>query len=214
MHILPSRGRPQILQRYFDEGKPEQPGVIILDHDQMDVYAELKLPDNWSVVWAPPMTGFVAKCNLAFSLFKEEPWYAFGGDDLIGRTPHWDTELSAVAAQGYIAWGDDMFWSKCSHPYIYGDFCRDLGWVCHPAFKHLYVDAIWENIAVGLGIGRPMLHVKTEAHHFANKKLPFDQTAKERMEGMDADTYLKFVNGRGFHELYRKIHLRCESLSR
>jgi len=214
MHILPTRGRPDICQRYFTLGKPEQPGVVLIDHDQNEMYGNLVLPDNWTVMLVPPMMGFVKKVNMAFACYPNEPWYAFTGDDCVGRTPHWDTLLAEEAKQGYIAWGNDLISGRCTHPYIHGDFCRDLGWVCHPSFKHLYVDTVWEYIATKFEIGRYMDWIITEAHHFSNGKLPFDQTAKERMEQDDARVWLQLQESRCLVPLMRKIHDRLESLCR
>lgn len=218
MHILPTRGRPELLQRYFTEGKPQESGVVIIDSDQSEMYDGIDVSttsgEPWHVIYVPPMMGFVWKVNMAFKCFPDEPWYAFGGDDLIGRTPGWDTKLAAVAAQGYVAWGDDMINGACTHPYIHGDFCRDLGWVAHPAFKHLYVDAIWEAIAHRLGVSRYMPEIKTEAHHFCNGKLPFDKTAGERMEGGDGSTWQQLIREGEIDQLVAKLAPRCESLSR
>ena len=210
MHILPTRGRPLLLQRYFDQGEPHECGVVVIDSDQEDLYRVVKIPPHWEKMIVPRMLGFVRKCNLAFERYRAEPWYGFGGDDVVGRTPFWDSELAHEARQGYIVWGDDLFNHQCSHPFIYGDFCRDVGWVAHPAFKHLYVDAIWQRIGETLGIARYRSDVVMEAHHWANGKMKFDKTASERMEHMDADTYRKL----DMAPIIQTIKLRCESLSR
>ena len=215
MHILPSRGRPHLLQEYFDKGKPEQRGVVVLDTDQSGMYAGLVTPPGWRITYVNPMQGFVAKVNLAFSAFPDEPWYTLEGDDMIGRTPHWDTILAQQACAGWITWGNDLYFGKCTHPYIPGDYCRDLGWVAHPAFKHNYVDAVWERIATDLGIGRYMDQVITEARHYSNHKIPYDQTARERMEKNDGVEWVGFqCDAREYHENLRKITLRHESYCR
>lgn len=212
MHIVPSRGRSELLQRYFDEGKPEQPGVVIIDTDQAAEYYALRYPRNWHLHAVKPMQGFVAKVNYAFKLYPDEPWYTLEGDDMVGRTPHWDSILSDVASRGYVAYGNDLFFGKCTHPYIYGDFCRDLGWVAHPAFKHNYVDEVWYQIAMRLGVLHSLPYVITEAHHYANFKLPFDQTAKERMEKNDGLTWCALQFNLG--PLIKKLEPRVESLCR
>lgn len=214
IHILPTRGRPRILQRYFDEGCPREPGIVVVDTDQRDMYADVQIPNNWTALFVQPMQGFVAKVNLAFKVATNEPWYSFEGDDCVGRPNGWDTKLGERAAKGYITYGDDLFNHKVTHPYICGDFCRDIGWVAHPAFKHLYVDVIWEVIGKTLGILEYMPDMITEAHHFANGKLPMDKTARERMQHRDHGTW-DIVNKAGFMKpIIEKLRLRCESYSR
>ncbi len=214
MHLLPSRGRPEILQRYFDKGNPAEPGVVVLDDDQFDMYRGVRIPTHWDVLYVTPMQGFVKKVNLGFEKYPNEPWYSFDGDDCVGRPDGWDTKLGSRAAQGYITYGDDLFNSKVTHPYIDGNFCRDLGWVAHPQFKHLYVDLIWERIGKALGVLEYYPDVITEAHHFANGKMPRDQTSYERMEQRDHATW-DWVNQTAFLEpLLKKLRVRLESYSR
>ncbi len=212
MHIIPSRGRPHLLQQYFDIGKPEQPGVIVLDKDDDYKYRDVSYPLGWHVVYAEPMLGFVAKVNLAFEAFPGNSWYTIEGDDMLGRTPHWDTLLAREAARGKIVWGNDLYFHRATHPYIYGDYCRDLGWVAHPAFKHLYVDAVWEKIALDLGIGQYMPEVITEARHYSNFKIPYDTTAAERMEKDDAAQWIRVQSH--FYDMEQIVAARMESLCR
>jgi hypothetical protein len=192
MHIMPTRGRPLSLQRFFDEGKPEQKGVIIADLDQQEMYASVHAPDGWWWVWVKPMQGFVKKCNIGFEEFPTQEWYAFGGDDCVGRTPHWDSTLSTVAKAGYIAWGNDLVAGKCTQPFIPGDLVRHMGWLVHPAFKHLYVDLIWEEIARDLSIARYFPDIIQEHLHFSTGKAPRDRTSYERMERGDHAVFAKF----------------------
>lgn len=214
MHILPTRGRPEILQRYFDEGKPSESGIAVIDEDQRKLYAGIRLPRNWQPLFVTPMLGFVAKVNVAFRVRPDEPWYSFEGDDCVGCPVGWDTKLGERAAQGYITYGDDLFNHKVTHPYICGDFCRDLGWVAHPAFKHLYVDLIWEQIGNALGVLEYYPDVITEAHHFANGKLPMDQTARERMQHRDHAAWDVLNHGKYLGPIVKTLGLRLESYAR
>lgn len=210
MHILPSRGRPQRLQRFFDDGQPEQPGVVVLDEDQMGVYSTLRVPSNWRVMFVPSMQGFARKCNAGFKAVPNEPWYAFSGDDGIGRTPHWDTLLGGIAEQGYIAWPNDLYGGKCTEPFICGHFVRDLGWLCHPKLRHLYTDTLWGTIAERLGIGRYCADIVQENLHYTNGKVPRDQTTNERMCEGDHAAW-KTID---LEPLIETIRRRCESFAR
>jgi len=179
------------MQRFFDEGQPQEPGVVIIDSDQIALYERLRIPGHWERLTVPPLLGFVAKANRAFAAHPNEAWYAWGGDDAVGRTPSWDTRLARLASAGSIAWGNDLMRGGCTHPFLPGDLCRAFGWVAHPAFKHLYIDQIWEHVARQTGIARYLPNVIQEAHHFSNNKLARDRTSYERMETADHATFLK-----------------------
>jgi len=196
MHIVPTRGRPALLQRFFDVGKPAEKGVVVIDADQSAMYANVRIPAGWTRLKAPVMRGLVWKINHGFAAFPDEPWYAWGGDDCVGRTPGWDTILAAEAAPHFVAWGDDLHAHKCTHPFIGGDLCRALGHAAHPAFQALYVDLIWERVAYALGIARPRMDVIQEAHHFmpstpgARPKMQADLTVFESRHMRQADKKL------------------------
>ena len=166
MHIVPTRGRPQLLRRFFEIGRPAEKGVVVIDIDQWELYADVRLPASWTRLKVPMMRGFVWKANAGFEAFPDEPWYAWGGDDCVGRTKGWDTILAAEAASSYVAWGDDLHAHKCTHPFIGGELCRALGHVAYPAFKSQYVDYVWEQAAFALGIARPRMDVIQESHSF------------------------------------------------
>lgn len=214
MHILPTRGRPERLQRFFDEGKPEQTGCIVIDDDQGGMYDNVKMPPEWHLLMVPAMRGFVAKCNFGFKRFPNEPWYAFGGDDSIGRTPHWDTTLSQLAMMGHVVWGNDLISGQCTQPFIYGDFVRDVGWLCNPHFKHLYVDEIWGRAANRAGVGIYRSDIIQENLHFSNGKVPYDQTASERMEQNDPAMWIEFMRTNAIDLIAARLKLRAESLAR
>lgn len=174
------------------------------------MYQKLQLPDNWCIVWTPPLWGFQRKCNIGLREFPNEPWYAFSGDDGIGRTPDWDTKLADIAMQGCVAWADDMNGGRCTQPFIYGPYVQDLGWLCHPALRHLYCDTVWERIATALKLDRYRPDIIQENLHFSNGKVPWDKTCEERQEGGDHAAWLRI----DFAPLIAKVSARFESLCR
>ena len=189
MLVIPSRGRPESLQRFFERSNVTVRGVVVLDSDDDHNYQDVDLPLNWEWLTVKPMKGFSAKANLAYKEFPDEQWYGFCGDDCVGRTEDWDLILSSFATNGYIAWGNDLLNSRCTQPFIPGSFVRELGWLCHPALKHLYVDTVWEDIAGSLSVGIYFPDIIQEHFHFANGKAPRDQTSRERMHEEDAETF-------------------------
>lgn len=178
MHIVPTRGRPALLQRFFDVGKPAEKGVVVIDADQWVMYADVRIPANWTRLKVPSMRGFVWKANAGFKAFPDEPWYAWGGDDCVGRTPGWDTILAAEAAKGFVSWGDDLHAHKCTHPFIGGELARAVGHVTYPRFQSQYVDYVWEQAAYITGLARPMLHIVQEAHSF----MPAEGALRPKMQ--------------------------------
>lgn len=182
MHLLPSRGRPQWLQRFFDEGKPEQPGLVIIEEDQQPGYSKVQMPAGWKLLAVPgPRLGYVAAANIGFQHAPDEPWYAIAGDDSIGRTPHWDSLLSAAAVPNKIVWPDDLIAQQCTQPFIGGDLCRALGWFGYPKLGHLFIDTVWQRIHALLGNGGGFMpEVVYEHLHWSTHKSVKDQTASER----------------------------------
>lgn len=190
MHLLPSRGRPVQLQRFFDEGKPEQPGVIITEEDQVESYSKIQKPDSWKILVSKgPKLGFVAAANLGFAAFPNEPWYGQSGDDSVGRTPHWDTILGDAATPNKVVWPNDLFGGRCTQPFIGGDLVRALGWFSYPKLGHLFCDTVWGDIQKRLCTGGYMPHIVYEHLHWCCGKATMDQTARERKTSGDDITY-------------------------
>lgn len=190
MHLLPSRGRPAQLQRFFDEGKPEQSGVVIIEDDQFKAYCSVRMPLGWKLLVEPgARLGYVAAANAGFRAWPNEPWYAIAGDDSIGRTPHWDTLLAEAAVPNKIVWPNDLIAGQCTQPFIGGDLCRALGWFGYPKLGHLYIDTVWGEIQKRLGTGGYMPEVVYEHLHWSVGKSERDATARQRKISGDEHTY-------------------------
>lgn len=190
MHLLPSRGRPALLQRYFDEGKPEQPGLVIVEEDQVCAYDTVRMPASWQLIVAPgTRIGYVAAANYGFYYRPDEPWYAVAGDDSIGRTPHWDTLLAEAAVPNKIVWPNDLIAGQCTQPFIGGDLCRALGWFGHPKLGHLYIDTVWGLIQQRLGTGGYMPEIVYEHLHWSVGKSVRDVTSRQRKLLGDEEAY-------------------------
>lgn len=191
MHLLPSRGRPVELQRFFDEGQPEQPGVVITEEDQREAYSRIQMPANWTLLVLPATrVGFVKAANAGFALFPNEPWYGQSGDDSVGRTPRWDTILAQAATPNKVVWPNDLFGGRCTQPFVGGDLCRALGWFSYPKLGHLFCDTVWGDIQARLGNGGGyMPDVIYEHLHWVCGKRPMDTTDHQRKTSGDERVY-------------------------
>ncbi len=182
MQILPSRGRPKFLQRFFDEGKPEQPGVVVIEKDQRALYSDVRLPPHWDLIIVDERQGYVKAANAGFDAYPSEPWYQMASDDAVGRTPGWDTLLAEAATPNRVVWPNDLYRGRCTFPCIGGELCRALGWFVYPKLWHSYSDTVWSDLQQKFGIpGGYMPEVVLEHLHYVNHKAAHDSTYAGRV---------------------------------
>lgn len=175
--LLPSRGRPHLLQRFFDVGKPVVPGVVILDDDDFENYDGVTYPQNWQTL-VIPRGNIVQKQNRAFEVFPDADWYGMTSDDVIPESAGWDVVLRDAAGRRNFAWGNDGFNNRFATAVIGGDLTRCIGWLLCPWLKHFYTDDVYELMRdMGLGIYLP--DVKVTHKHFANGGT-YDRTYADR----------------------------------
>ncbi len=195
MLVTPSRGRAASLLRTLAESQPQTRGVVCLDQDDAASYQTvLILPPHWEVL-VGPRTGYVGWLNRAFAAFPDEPWYAYWGDDCVGRPVGWDTRLAAFAGTDRIAYGDDLINgpTTCCLPFIGGDLVRAVGWLACPRMGHLYCDTVWREIGTALDVLTYYPEIITEHQHWTTGKQPYDQTAQERQTTGDREAYAVFL---------------------
>ncbi len=207
MIVLPSRGRPESLKAFLDGSQPSVRGVVMLDHDDAGKYAGLIVPDNWTVLIGPRLS-YVSLLNLAFRIYPNEPFYAYGGDDFRCHPHGWDVHLAAVAGSDGIAYGDDLINGEktCCIPFIGGDLVRQVGWLGYPGLSHLYCDTIWRDLGRSLGRLRYCPEIVTEHLHWSTGKQPYDQTAQERKTDGDQAVYSDFTMNH-----FTETMARCQS---
>jgi len=194
MIVLPSRGRPDSLREFFEVSRPQEPGVVMIDDDNLHEYADLRVPQNWELV-VGPRASYVTLLNVAFEMYPTEPWYACWGDDVRCRPVGWDTALAFMADTDGIAYGDDLINGEtlCGLPFIGGELVRKVGWLGCPTLKHLYSDTVWRDIGKALDCLRYCPEIITEHLHFSTGKQPFDLTAQERPIAGDRAGYESFL---------------------
>jgi len=193
MILVPSRERRAGLERFFEVSKPKLVGRVLIDDDDPS-YEGMTLPDNWAF-FSRPRAKTTQILNRAFEAYPQQDFYAVVGDDMVCNPEGWDTILADEAAPHYVAWGDDGRWGSklCPSFFIGGDLVREMGWIVHPAFGHLYGDTVWWMIARGAGLGhyRPdvsMLHINQKDQTYFERQTRGDHDAFERLraDGMSA----------------------------
>lgn len=175
MHLLPTRGRPEGLQRFFDAGV-NQPGVVILDKDDAHNYDGVRYPKDWYKVVMDKRSGYGASANAGFNAYPFEPWYMMVSDDMVGVTPEWDTRLAQLTGEEAIVWPHDSYEGQCTFPCVRGDICREFGWFVHPTLWHMYTDTLWRDIQRVLGKGGLHAEIVIDHLHHTRGKSKYDDT--------------------------------------
>lgn len=189
MYIMPTRGRPHLIGRFFASAPPVTKGILALDEDDAANYAGVELPANWSKR-VSPRSYCTDKLNEVFAELPDEPFYGFVMDDTVPLTPKWDVLLAEKAGPRGIAWSDDCLPGKRPSAVVLGgDLVRALGWVAEPTIKHFYADNVWETMAKDLGAAGRCPEIKIAHLHFSSGA-PFDKTYEERPSA--ADDALRF----------------------
>lgn len=193
MFIMPTRGRPHLIPRFFSKAPPTHKGILAVDADDAANYEGIELPAGWGRFVSPRC--FVSqKLNEVFAAFPSEPFYGVIMDDTIPETAGWDAMLVERAGPRGIAWSDDCLPGKRPSALVMGgELARALGWFSCPALKHFYTDNVWEKIAEDLGcVGRCEDIKVPHLHHSAGA--PYDKTYAERpAAATDAINYRRWL---------------------
>ena len=184
MWILPSRGRPNNIERLIEAWRlTEASTSVLLCLDEEDSffgdYQNLKLPTDW-LLYLRQGKLLSDVYNECFGLYPNLSWYGFIADDVVPLTPGWDQILISVAS------GDGMAVPAGSHdptgaPHFVlgGDLVRSVRWLSLPGLARLYIDTVWQDIAVDRGVLRRVPDVLLQHRHFSNGLALFDQTYRK-----------------------------------
>jgi hypothetical protein len=199
MWILPSRGRPESVKRFFIACAATgytSPGILYIDNDDpcRDEYLKLELPHNWDVI-VQERVSLGELSNNVFRTHTNAEWFGMAADDIIPHTQKWDARLINAAGRDGIAFGNDGINGDklATHPVIGGDFARELGFICLPGTKRIYMDTAWTEVARRKGVLRYLPDVHVEHLHFSNGKSQFDETYAKPDANDDKKVYLEWL---------------------
>lgn len=149
--LLPSKGRPHQVGAFFERWRKtaaSTPGWLIINAEEgAESYAQVALPENWSIVTT------TASCvadavNQAMLVVSDRDWIGLLCDDLEPQTMEWDTALIAKSKPWNIVASQNGSQEHRLHgALVYGgDLLRTVGWMYPPGIKHSFHDDAWELI--------------------------------------------------------------------
>lgn len=159
--IVPSRGRPQNVERLYRAWDTTGAGAelwVCVDNDdpELDGYRSL---DHRGVLHIETPAGSIVPIVNRHALAAAHSGFrhiGFMGDDHHPTTHGWDARLSAVLDElgTGVAYGNDLF-QRGNLPTavsLTANIVTTLGYMIPPVLRHLYADDTWK--AWGAGIGR------------------------------------------------------------
>jgi hypothetical protein len=201
--LVPSRGRPENLQRFlkaFVNTKASSKIYIRLDIDDPKLSEYQKLDLGRSLVVTGHQVKAAGAMREVFREYPNEKFYGFVGDDSIPRTEKWDSELAKSAGEWGVSYPDDLLkrQSLATHPFVGGNFLRAIGFWALDGLTHLYTDTTWDFLGRLYGnlVYRP--DVIVEHMHFSVGKANHDKTYSRIFNGRnysleDAECFEKWV---------------------
>jgi glycosyltransferase involved in cell wall biosynthesis len=195
MWFLPTYGRPARCQEALDsiiKAGCKTPGLVVVDGDGSDGYADLRLPGGWQLVrLLDKRRGLLATLNYMFESYPNEPWYGYLNDDFIVHTPGWDEALIVAAGLRGMSNSNDGNWQSGKRMAgglcFGGDFLRALGWWSPPGLWHCYADDTWEAVARAVDNWKTVSSILIEHRHVFNHKAADDATYRVAYSKFDQD---------------------------
>lgn len=197
MFFLPSRNRPDRLQQALDKissAGTTTPGVVVIDGETPEKYADLRLPEGWRIRFLARDRGGVARVwNWCIDNYPGLPWYGMLTDDLHVETPGWDVKLiDAAGPRGIASANDgwqalaDISRARMHGAAVFGgDLIREVGYWAPRGMIHNFVDDLWEQIGRSFKCWRVLMDVMTEHRHPGNGKAEVDETYARNMQVVD-----------------------------
>jgi hypothetical protein len=182
--LCPSYKRPENFARLVAACEETAPGIsVIVRLDEDDPFLDqYKIPDGWVRLVGPPTKPGLVK-NEMLRAFPDESFYGIIADDVIPRTPGWNTILEQAAGDWFIAYPNDLIRGEIqvTHGVMGGALVRTLGWWELPGLVGLFGDTLWYELGKRLELLHYFPNVVLEHVHWSNRKAPKDETYSKRM---------------------------------
>lgn len=195
--IVPSRGRPENIQRLFNVWPKSVDILVAVDEDdqKLDEYLSLRLPYPLSMEVCEIVGPRLRLGGILNELAKSSaPYYeyiGFMGDDHLPKTEGWEEEFSIELEHlGVgIVYGNDLLQGERlpTAAVMTSNIIQTLGYMSPPVLTHMYIDDAW--LAWGRGIDSItyMPEVIIEHIHPAANKTAQDSGYEEANSYMQAD---------------------------
>jgi len=193
MWLLPTRGRPEMAQRFLDgalKTNMKSPAILFID-ERGGEYPKMHYGTNWTEI---RMKADMAEAmQWAFITNPVASFYGWVADDMIPRTIFWDTELIMTAGNWCISHCNDL--DLALNPAVRngvlsgamcwgGDLVRTVGWWALPGVQQGGIDDAWIHMCARLfNLKRYRDDVVVEHFHYNNKKREYDETDERFRDG-------------------------------
>lgn len=179
--IVPTRSRPHKVKEFYDSfiehtGNTTQLCFAIDDDDESMI--NHNFDDYENVIWEiNPRLRISGTLNLVANKYIDDYDYvSFMGDDHRIRTTDWDLELTSDPIKYLIAYGNDLLQGQHLPTSVLMDsnIIKNIGYMCPPTIKHLYLDNFWKVLGQRLGTLKYYDEVIIEHMHYSINKSQAD----------------------------------------
>lgn len=212
--IVPTRGRPESVQRFADAFHKHSDGnaelVFGIDDDDTTRYPEgLNYSKN-------PRARFSGTLNNVSKAYPGHFAYFAAGDDHLIETPHFDTiileELHNLGT-GFVYGADGLMNEYLpTAGAMTGNVIETLGYMSLPELIHLYVDNWWKDLFTEIDSLRYLPHLKISHLHPSGGFTAWDDQYKEvndpEMYAHDSAAYESYKASRFTEDVQKLRALR------
>lgn len=194
MWLLTTRNRPEMCQRALNaciETGVTTPGLVWMDGCD---YGPMRMPRGWMQVSTADHRNIGRIMREFYKVHPDLSWYGWMADDCIPVTMRWDEDLIEAAGNICVSYPNDHWQrgvkERDGSPHVTsivcmgGELVRAMGFWVLPDQIQMYIDDVWESIAVPLDLMRYRKDVVCEHHHFVNGKRPRDATDTRQFNGV------------------------------
>lgn len=187
--IVPSRGRPENIQRLYDalvktDSKVDLYIGVDMDDPKLEDYLKLKIGTDIVVVVSPERKRFGPTLNdIAMLVHKQYKYLAWMGDDHLPITPQWDQKYRDVLDRHQMAmvYGNDLVQGEriATQLAFTSKAVEILGYAVPSGFTHLFIDNYFMELFKKFDAMHYLPDVIVQHLHYSAGQSEQDQTYKE-----------------------------------